>query len=143
MEFLVEFEIHVPDGTSEVEVKDRTNAEATASAKLATRSQLADSTSGSAGKVFRAFGGEVPGENTGGLAHFDQITVWIPHVAADLCSAVYRRRKKAGTAIAPLSVAGVDVGDAEVEEDGGGVARLVVDDGDVRLVGSGWSARVH
>ena len=34
MEFLVEFEVNVPDGTPESEVKDRENAEASAAAKL-------------------------------------------------------------------------------------------------------------
>ena len=35
MEFLVEFESHIPDGTSESEIKARYSAEAVASAKLA------------------------------------------------------------------------------------------------------------
>ena len=35
MEFLVEFEVHVPAGTSESEVKDRESAEAAAATKLA------------------------------------------------------------------------------------------------------------
>jgi muconolactone D-isomerase len=34
MEFLVEFEVNVPDGTPESEVKERENAEASAAAKL-------------------------------------------------------------------------------------------------------------
>jgi muconolactone delta-isomerase len=34
MEFLVEFEVNIPDGTPESEVKDRENAEASAAAKL-------------------------------------------------------------------------------------------------------------
>ncbi len=34
MEFLVEFEVNIPDGTPESEVKDRESAEASAAAKL-------------------------------------------------------------------------------------------------------------
>jgi muconolactone delta-isomerase len=40
MEFLVEFDIHVPDGTAEADVKARTNAEADASANLARQGHL-------------------------------------------------------------------------------------------------------
>ncbi len=41
MEFLVEFEIHVPDGTSATEVSDRQRAEAAAAAQLASQGRLA------------------------------------------------------------------------------------------------------
>ena len=40
MEFLVEFEINVPDGTPESEIKDRENAEASAAAKLVDEGHL-------------------------------------------------------------------------------------------------------
>ena len=40
MEFLVEFEVNVPDGTPESEVKDRENAEASAAAKLVDEGHL-------------------------------------------------------------------------------------------------------
>jgi muconolactone delta-isomerase len=40
MEFLVEFEVNVPDGTPESEVKDRERAEASAAAKLVDRGHL-------------------------------------------------------------------------------------------------------
>jgi muconolactone delta-isomerase len=40
LEFLVEFESHIPHGTSESEIKDRYNAEAAASAKLASDGHL-------------------------------------------------------------------------------------------------------
>ena len=40
MEFLVEFEVEVPDGTSESEVEQRTRAEALAAAVLATDGHL-------------------------------------------------------------------------------------------------------
>ena len=40
MEFLVEFEINVPGGTPESEVRDRENAEATAAAQLAREGHL-------------------------------------------------------------------------------------------------------
>jgi len=40
MEFLVEFEINVPDGTPASEVKDRENAEAAAAAKLVAEGHL-------------------------------------------------------------------------------------------------------
>src|SRR6266704_6816256 len=41
MEFLVEFEVNVPDGTPESEVKDRERAEASAAAKLVDQGHLA------------------------------------------------------------------------------------------------------
>ena len=40
MEFLVELETHVPDGTPEAEVKDRRNSEAAASARLGQHGHL-------------------------------------------------------------------------------------------------------
>jgi len=40
MEFLVEFEVNVPDGTPDAEVKDRQSAEASAAAKLADQGHL-------------------------------------------------------------------------------------------------------
>jgi muconolactone delta-isomerase len=40
MEFLVGFEINVPDGTPELEVSDRENAEASAAAELAQQGHL-------------------------------------------------------------------------------------------------------
>ena len=40
MEFLVEFEVSVPDGTPVAEVKDRENAEASAAAKLVDEGHL-------------------------------------------------------------------------------------------------------
>jgi muconolactone D-isomerase len=41
VEFLVQFELNVPDGTAEAEVNGRVNAEAAASAKLARERHLA------------------------------------------------------------------------------------------------------
>ena len=40
MEFLVEFEVSVPEGTPDSEVKDRENAEVSAAAKLAVEGHL-------------------------------------------------------------------------------------------------------
>lgn len=40
MEFLVEFEVNIPDGTPESEVTDRENAEASAAAKLVDEGHL-------------------------------------------------------------------------------------------------------
>ena len=40
MEFLVEFDVNVPDGTPESEVKDRERAEASAAAKLVDQGHL-------------------------------------------------------------------------------------------------------
>jgi muconolactone D-isomerase len=40
MEFLVEFEVHVPAGTPEAEVKERRSAEAAASARLGRQGRL-------------------------------------------------------------------------------------------------------
>jgi muconolactone D-isomerase len=40
MEFLVEFEVNVPDGTPESEIEDRENAEADAAAKLVDEGHL-------------------------------------------------------------------------------------------------------
>jgi muconolactone D-isomerase len=41
MEFLVEFELDVPEGTAESEVEDRNNAESSAAAELAAEGHLA------------------------------------------------------------------------------------------------------
>ena len=41
MEFLVEFELDVPEGTAESEVEDRNNAESAAAANLAAKGHLA------------------------------------------------------------------------------------------------------
>ena len=59
MEFLVEFETHVPDGTPETDIKDRRNAEAAASAKLGQQGHLVrlwrpTATSGKAIGLYRA-----------------------------------------------------------------------------------------
>jgi muconolactone delta-isomerase len=40
MEFLVEFDLHVPDGAPESEVKERVTAEAAASAQLGREGRL-------------------------------------------------------------------------------------------------------
>jgi hypothetical protein len=57
-----------------------------------------------------------------------------PHVAADLCAAVDRRRDKLCPPRLPLLVAGQDVSDPQVQEDRDGVAGLVVDYRDAWLV---------
>src|ERR1039457_607347 len=75
-------------------------------------------------------------EQAGRLAHLDEVAIGVTHVAADFAPAVDRRRDEGGAFRAPLPVAGLDVGDAQVEEDRSGVSRLVVHDRDPRLVGS-------
>src|SRR5215475_6574133 len=97
----------------------------------------------SAGKVFGSLGCEMSRQYSGGLTHLDQVAIWVPHVAADLCSAVDRRCEEGSSSIPPLPITGGDVGYAKIQEAGGGVARLVIDDGDVRLIGGRRAARIH
>src|SRR6478736_2270917 len=67
-------------------------------------------------KVFGPFGRKVPSEQPGRLAHFDQVAVWVAHVAAKLGSAIDRRSQELGTPSTPLPITGVDIGDPEVQE---------------------------
>src|SRR5580700_11321762 len=97
----------------------------------------------SARKVLRALCGEMAVQQAGGLADLDEVSVRVPHVAADLCSAVDRRRDELGPLRLPLLVAGLDVSDPQVQEDRGGAAGLVVDHRDAWLVGGGRPAGVH
>src|SRR5829696_3489665 len=94
----------------------------------------------SAGEILRPFGGTRSVQQAGGLADLDEVAVRIPHVAADLCLAVDRRRDELGPLRLPFFVAGPDVSDAQVQEDRRGVAGLVVDHGDLQLVGGGRPA---
>jgi len=71
----------------------------------------------SAGEILWAFRGEVAVQQAGGLADLNQVSVRVSHVAADLCSAVDRRRDKLCTLGLPLLLAGVDVSDPQVQED--------------------------
>src|SRR5262249_20610728 len=59
------------------------------------------------------------------LADLDEVPVWVGHVAADLMAPFCRQRQELGPLLAPLTVASMDVGDADVEEaaDVVGVAR--------------------
>src|SRR2546430_1107605 len=50
------------------------------------------------------------------LPDFDQISVGIAHVAADLCDTVNRWCQKLGSLRAPLAVTGFDVCNAQVHE---------------------------
>src|ERR1700722_5697306 len=89
----------------------------------------------SAREILRALRGEMALQQACGLADLDQVPVRVAHVAADLCSAVDRRRDKLCPLRLPVPVAGLDVSDPQVHEDRGGVARLVIDHRDARLVG--------
>src|SRR5215475_8651112 len=82
---------------------------------------------GSAGEILGALRGELAVQQAGGLADLDEVSVRIPYVTADLRSAVDRRRDELCPLGQPLLVAGLDVGDPEVQEDRGGVAGRVVD----------------
>ena len=70
----------------------------------------------------------------GGLPHFDQVTVRIADVAADLVLVLFVRRQELSTPGAPLRIHGVDVFDPDIEEaaDPVGIARGL--QGDLRLV---------
>src|ERR1700726_5335285 len=81
----------------------------------------------SAWEVLRALCGEMALQQAGGLADLDEVSVRVPHVAADLRSAVDRRRHELCPLRLPLLVAGLDVSDPQVQEDRGRVAGLVVD----------------
>src|ERR1700735_1585071 len=102
-----------------------------------------DAGCGSAREILGTLCGVVAVQQAGGLADLDEVPVRVPHVAADLGPAVARRRAELCSLALPLLVAGVDVGDPEVQEDRGGVAGLVVGHGDTWLVGGGGTARVH
>src|SRR5262245_7159003 len=101
------------------------------------------SSQSSAREVLRALCGELAVQQTGGLADLDEVAVRVPHVAADLRSAVDRWRDKLCPLRLPFFVAGLDVSDPQVQEDRGGVAGLVVDHRDAWLVGGGRPAGVH
>jgi hypothetical protein len=47
-------------------------------------------------QVFRSFLGELPLEHPGGLADFDHVAVGVSQVAADLSTAIDRRRDELG-----------------------------------------------
>ena len=49
-----------------------------------------------AGQVFRSLLGELPMEDSGGLANFDHVAVRVSHVAADFSAAIDRRRDELG-----------------------------------------------
>src|SRR5215469_18213213 len=69
-----------------------------------------------------------------GLPHFDDVTVGIADVTADLVLVLFRRRQELSTPGAPLGIHGVDVLDPDIEEtaDPVGIARRL--QGDRRLV---------
>src|SRR5487761_318905 len=98
---------------------------------------------GSAREVLRALGGEMALQQAGGLADLDEVSVRVTQVAADLRSAVDRRRHELRPLRLLLLVAGLDVSDPQVHEDRGGVTRLVVDYRDARLVGGRRPAGIH
>jgi hypothetical protein len=64
-------------------------------------------------------------QHAGELADFDEISVRVPHVAADLSLAVDGRRDELGPLLLPGLVTGPDISDPQVEENRGGVTRLV------------------
>src|SRR5689334_7104131 len=97
----------------------------------------------SAREVLRALGGQFAVQQASGLADLDEVSVRVSYVAADLRPAVDRRRDELRSLRFPLLVAGLDVGDPQVQEDRGGVAGLVVDHRDAWLVGGGRPARIH
>src|SRR5215470_17158812 len=97
----------------------------------------------SAREILRALCGALALEQAGGLADLDEVPVRVPYIAADLRFAVDRRRNELCPLRLPLLVAGLDVGDAQVHEDRGGIAGLVVDHRDVWLVGGGRPAGIH
>src|SRR5271166_2457152 len=97
----------------------------------------------SAREVLRALGGKLAVQQAGELADFDEISVRVPHVAADLGLAVDGRRDELGALLHPRLVTGPDISDPQIQENRGRVTRLVVDHRDAWLVGSGRPARVH
>src|SRR3984885_13049393 len=97
----------------------------------------------SAGEVLGALFGELAVQRARGLADFDQVAVRVSHVAADLRLAVDWRCDELRALGLPFLVAGLDVSDPQVQEDRGGVARLVVDHRDAWLVGGGGPAGIH
>src|SRR5262245_56294093 len=94
-------------------------------------------------EILRALCSALAVQHAGGLANLDEISVWVSHVAADLRSSVDWRRHEPCALRRPVFVAGLNVGDSQVNEYRGRVAGLVVDHRDIWLVRRGWSARIH
>ena len=58
--------------------------------------------------------GQLARQEACGLTDLDHVAVRIAHIAADLGISIDRRRNKLGPALAPFSVAGVDVRDPQI-----------------------------
>src|SRR5689334_24745560 len=97
----------------------------------------------SAREILRALRGELAVQQSSGLADLNQVSVRVPHVTADLRSAIDRRCDELGALCLPLLVAGLNVSDPQVQEDRSGIAGLVVDYGDVWLVRGRWPAGIQ
>src|SRR5262249_3316222 len=97
----------------------------------------------SARQVVWALCSKLAVQHTSGLADFDEVSVRIPHIAADLSAAVDRRRDELRSLCLPLLIAHLDVSDPQVQEDRGGVAGFIIDHGDVGFIWSRWPTRVH
>src|ERR1700730_16074170 len=78
-------------------------------------------------EVLRALFGEMAVQRARGLADFDHVAVRVSHVAADLRLAVDWRRDELRALRLPFLIAGLDVGDPQVQEDRGCIAWLIVD----------------
>src|SRR3954452_23541596 len=95
------------------------------------------------GQILGALLCELAGEQAGGLADLDHVTVRVSHVAADLGAAIDRWGHELGPLRAPPLITRLDICDAQVQEARDRVPRLVVDDRDVGLVRGGTATWVH
>ena len=83
---------------------------------LAAASRFLSSACSSAWEILRALCGALAVQQARGLADFDEIAVWISHVAANFRSPVDRRRHELRPFRLPLLIAGLDVGDSQIHE---------------------------
>ena len=97
----------------------------------------------SAWEVAGPFLGELSLQDSSGLPDLDEVAVGVAHVAAQFGATIDRLDEKGRTAGAPQLVAGFDVCDAQVEERGHVVRRLVRNHICLGLVRGATAARVH
>ena len=79
-------------------------------------------------EILRALCGELALQQPGGLPDLDEVSIRVSHVAADLRSAVDRRREELRPLRLPVLITGLDVCHPQVQKARDRVPRLIVDD---------------